>query len=301
VDPPWASGGDRAVVGGLACDDPPTINWAPGERDAWLAMAATVDDPQPEPTHRGPGRAEASAMAVRPQAGAVTGGAEAGAVAVPGRGRPRRGGGREPAALLLAVATHELGALPTALTAAKAAPARCACALAPLVSAEVATLMAELLATRPTLRPQATAWLVRHATAAARALLPAALGRPGRPRWRAERALHTLAGLGHRATVAAVAAGYGPAAASATGRLLATDPADLHPVRTPAMPPWVDAGTLPAVSLAGGGTLPPPAVGHLLTLLALSSMDEPFPALGAVVAACDRGSIAAFGWALFER
>ncbi|MEV6931058.1 DUF4132 domain-containing protein, partial [Dactylosporangium sp. NPDC051485] len=118
----------------------------------------------------------------------------------------------------------------------------------------------------------------------------------------AERALLAIARAGHRDAAEAAAAGYGPEAVAAIGRLLDTDPAYLLPARMPVVPDWADPALLAPIELAGGaGSLPPRAAGHVLTVLALSRIGEPYAGLAAVTEACTRASLAEFAWSLFQR
>ncbi|WP_433475467.1 DUF4132 domain-containing protein [Spirillospora sp. CA-142024] len=52
--------------------------------------------------------------------------------------------------------------------------------------------------------------------------------------------------------------------------------------------------------LRDGRALPGAAVGHLVTLLAVSEFDDVHPGVEAVREACDPGSLAAFAWKIFE-
>ncbi len=71
-------------------------------------------------------------------------------------------------------------------------PARIGLTLLPFASPEIATVMADWLTTQKPQQARATAWLTRHPDAAARALVPPALGKRGAARRRAEHALTTL-------------------------------------------------------------------------------------------------------------
>ncbi|GAB3848128.1 DUF4132 domain-containing protein [Dactylosporangium cerinum] len=73
----------------------------------------------------------------------------------------------------------------------------------------------------------------------------------------------------------------------------------------PELPGWADAAILPRVRLSSGRALPVDATRRLVVLLLSrtgKAMAGKAPAdLDEVVAACDRASLAAFGWALFQR
>jgi hypothetical protein len=174
--------------------------------------------------------------------------------------------------------------------------------LLPAEGAEVAALMADGLDRLKTVRWIAVSWLRRHPGAAARDLIPAAVGPAGVERRAATQALRVLAAAGHADVVRAAAAGYGAAAASAVEPLLSADPAEAVPARLPELPSWVDeAGTLTPVLLRDRRhALPPEAVRQLCTMLALSRLGLPYPGLAAVRETLDPVALAEFGWSLFQ-
>ncbi|MEV0731151.1 DUF4132 domain-containing protein [Polymorphospora sp. NPDC050346] len=193
-------------------------------------------------------------------------------------------------------------AYPLVLDIARRSPAEAGPQLARFTSPDIALLMADWLARLKTVHKLALAWLRRHPAAAARALVPVALSKPGVARRQAERALVAIAGAGHRDTVLAAAASYGPPAAAAITDLLDADPLDGFPARIPRLPDWVDVATMPPVRLRDGtGVLSPDAAGHVVTMLAISKPDEPYAGLAVVVGACTPDSLAAFAWELLER
>ncbi|MEV4518584.1 DUF4132 domain-containing protein, partial [Dactylosporangium sp. NPDC049525] len=165
---------------------------------------------------------------------------------------------------------------------------------------DVAGWMAGWLARSEQARPVAQEWLRRHPAAAATALIPAALARPGAARRDAERALRHIVRSGHVDAVLAAAERYGPAAVDGVRALLDTDPLHVLPARLPTVPGWADAALLPRVRLRDGAALPVDAARHLVTILAMSTLEEPYAGVAAVREACDPASLAAFGWALFQ-
>ncbi|MEU4563466.1 DUF4132 domain-containing protein [Actinoplanes sp. NPDC023936] len=174
--------------------------------------------------------------------------------------------------------------------------------LLPAEGAEVAALMADWLDRLKSVRWIAVSWLRRHPEAAARDLIPAAAGPIGAERRAAEQALRVLVAAGHADVVRAAAAAYGAAAASAVEPLLSVDPADAVPARLPDLPHWTeDAGSLtPVLSRDRRHALPPEAVRHLCTMLALSRLGLPYPGLAAVRETLDPAALAEFGWSLFQ-
>ncbi|MEU7869926.1 DUF4132 domain-containing protein [Dactylosporangium sp. NPDC049140] len=174
--------------------------------------------------------------------------------------------------------------------------------LMPYSGPEIALLVADWLDRLKSARKSALAWLRAHPAAAARALIPAALGREAQPRRAAGRALTALAAAGHRDEILAAAAGYGPPATAAVTALVDADPLLELPARIPVPPEWTDAAALPPVRLRdGAGTLPPAAVGHLLTMLMISKPGSPYAGIAVVRAACDEGDLARLGLDLLRR
>ncbi|BAL89716.1 hypothetical protein AMIS_44960 [Actinoplanes missouriensis 431] len=174
--------------------------------------------------------------------------------------------------------------------------------LLPAEGAGVAALMAEWLDRLKSVRWIAVSWLRRHPAAAARDLIPAAVGPIGAERRAAEQALRVLVADGHADTVRAGAAEHGAAAASAVQLLLSADPAEVVPAQLPELPPWIeDAGSLTPVLLRDRRfALPSEAVRHLCTMLALSRLGLPYPGLAAVRETLDAAALAEFGWSLFR-
>lgn len=201
-------------------------------------------------------------------------------------------------ALTLILAAHDLAALPGAVRFAASRPADAIDALARVDGPEVAPFMADVRLRITKLRPAAEAWLAGHAEAAAIALVPAALGKPGAGRDAAESALLFLRARGEDATVARVAARYGKDVESA---VLSLDPLRVFPTKLPKVPTFADPGALPAPTTKRGGALPREAVGHLLTMMAFTSWDSPYAGLALVKEACTPESLRDFAWALFER
>ncbi|RZU76653.1 WGR domain-containing protein [Micromonospora kangleipakensis] len=304
VRPPWLvkrAARRPVVVEGLVCADEPAMVWAPGERDAWRDATG----------HR---RAWANqdrtweSVATRVRNGA-TGWWEATDFFVRAPEEIARPLIREwrardlwdgAAWMPIVVGRFELDALPAALDAARRSPATIAGALLPYTSPEIAILMADWLGRLKSSRPAALAWLARHAAAAARALVPPGLGRPGVERRRAEQALWALAGNGYAEDIRTAAKQYGPEAAAGIDQLLAVDPLDLLPARIPRLPEWADPARLPRLRMRdGSGALPLPVTAHVATMLAMSRLGEPYAGVAVVKDLCEPHSLADFAWALF--
>lgn len=197
-------------------------------------------------------------------------------------------------------ARYELDALPIVLPYAKSEPPKHGWLLVPFLTAEVAALMADWLVRLKKARKYAEAWLSRHGADAVPLLVPAALGKAGPPRRAAEGALRHLAGeLGGPAVVEA-SREHGDEAARAVEALLATEQPDAP--QAPRLPAWADPALLPQILLKDRRrALPESAVRHVLTILTMSTPEEPHPGAADVQEASDAASLAAFTWELFVR
>ncbi|WP_157419835.1 DUF4132 domain-containing protein [Actinomadura kijaniata] len=137
--------------------------------------------------------------------------------------------------------------------------------------------------------------------AAARALIPLALGKTGPQRSKAEAALRRIAATEGDETVLEVAGEYGAKAAKAAATLLAADPLEDLPAEMPRRPVWQDPYLLPQVLLRENGlALPLDAVDHIVTMLSISTPDRPYAGIDVVKEICDPASLAALAWRLFE-
>ncbi|MEV6306015.1 DUF4132 domain-containing protein [Actinoplanes sp. NPDC051861] len=303
TDPPWLHRGKPVkpvVISGLACTDPVSVSWLPGERETWRTT--------PFPRYS-EGVRDWPAIAASIAAGTARWfeGFEFFADAPEELARPLLAGWRSTETwqaehwMRVLVARFELDALPHALPLAQRALPDYAALLMPYSSPEIAVLMAEWLARLKSLRRVAMTWLLRHPEAA-RALVAPALGKAGPARRQAEGALLTLHANGHSDAVRTAAASYGPDAAAAIETLLATDPLTVLPARMPPTPTWAIPAVLPPVRLRdGSGALPADAVGHVITILSISKLDEPYAGLAIVRDACEPSDLAEFAWAVFQR
>ncbi|GIJ60751.1 DUF4132 domain-containing protein [Virgisporangium aurantiacum] len=303
VRPPWTVRRKRSkpvVVAGLTAGSGTAMAWRDGERERWLAHRDQL------PRHPGVDwlrvvRRFGGQMDARHEEILVGWGPED--LVRPLVGRTRGWWVAEPERWVsIAVARFELDALPHVRARAEKYPASEGRFLLPYATADLAVLMAGWYTRLRSGRAAAVQWLDRHAALAARTLVPPALGKAGPARREAERALRMLAGRAHDVTVREAAATYGPAAADGIAALLDTDPLDVLPARVPTPPGWIDARLLPPVPLRGGdGVLPPDAVGHIVTMLAMSRPDDPYAGIDVVTNTCDPAALADLGWALFER
>lgn len=304
VTPPWRNRAKPAkpvVLTDLVCADGPTIAWLPDEREEWRSASYHntpngSDDWAKLATLVRVGRAPWSEPArlfdqgPEPIARPVLATWDPRAIWEAGSW------------MRLVVARFELDALSPVMLLVRERPGEGAGLLLPFASPAIAVLIADWLARLKSVRRSALAWLLRHPEAAARALVPPALGKAGQARRQAERALFTLHANGHTEAVRTAARGYGEIAGDAIETLLATDPLAVLPARMPAVPGWALPGLLPPVRLRGGaGALPADAVTNLITVLMLSKLDDPYEGLEIVKEACEPASLAEFAWGLFQR
>ncbi|HWS39260.1 MAG TPA: DUF4132 domain-containing protein [Actinoplanes sp.] len=303
ADPPWRNRAKAAkppVVTGLTCVDAASVSWLAGERQEWTscasshyadpatdwpALAAKVLDGTAQWWERGFLFTRAPEDVARPAFAAW---------------QPETD--YDTAYWLKSVATRFEGdVLPVVLGFARAAPAEFGPVLMPFTSPEVAVLMADWSARLKSVRRLARRWLLRHPGAAARALIPPALGPAGTARRQAERALLLLHGNGCTGEIRSAAAGYGPAATAGVEALFSADPLFVLPLRMPSPPVWASPGVMPPVRLRdGSGALPAESVANLVLMLMISRPDEPYAGLEAVRQAVEPADLARFGWSLFE-
>lgn len=198
--------------------------------------------------------------------------------------------------LPLAVVRHGLRMLPLVVEQARRHPAKAVAHLGPFDAAELAPIVASVGHIKK-VKPAMEVWLTRHPRAAATGLVPEAVGGSKEAKKAAIAALQCLVRRGHEKVVRDVAAQYGDDVSRALEGVLGVDP---RLDSRPKAPSFWAPQRLPPVALKTGRVLPPEALENLRIMLALHELDRPFPHLDEVLAACDRGSLATFGWALFE-
>ncbi|MEV5827365.1 DUF4132 domain-containing protein [Spirillospora sp. NPDC052242] len=302
TEPPWtraAAGAKPAVVAGLSAPGVRAVAWAPGERDAWRAEV-------PDGWRRTDADF-AEAAANFPRGGhSPLRTAEFLAVGPEELLRPLMKGW-EPENPWLAdtwlpalVARLELDACDPALHLARHNPDAFGRYVLPLRTDEIARTMADWLVRLKTAGRTARAWFRRHGAAAAPSLVPDALGKAGPARRAAEHALRFVAGHDGPAAVVEASRVHGDRAAAAVEALLAADPLDDLPKKIPDVG-WVELGVLPQIVLRDRGhALPDDAARHVLTMLAMSRLDDAYAGVRVVRELCDPESLAEFGWALFR-
>lgn len=149
---------------------------------------------------------------------------------------------------------------------------------------------------------RARQWLVDRPEAAARGLLPAAVGPHGDDRETARAALRHVVLGGHGGAVeSAVEGADDPSAVGAAlVGVLDAGPLGEVPDELPDMPDFWDVDALPRPTLADGRALPVRAVESIGQMLAFTPLDTPYVGLRRVVEACDPASLARFAQGLFD-
>ncbi len=296
VDPPWVvkekpKPAKPVVVKGLTAPDHRAVEWEPGERAAWdvkFSNTYRTDDWAPLID-----LFRAGNLDYERQVGLfLSGPVDELRSLVPDW---NRGMSSTPTFFAkCVVARFEVDAIPNALELAVELKGDQDGLVLPLVSLETARLVAQWLVKLKSTRELCVTWLRRHPLHAARFLVPDAVGPAGAARRAAETALRVVPDQAGEA-----AREYGPEAEAAIAAMLAVDV--VVPVKAPTLGKWIDLAALPPVLLRGTRqALPAEAVGHLLTLLALSTPDDGHADVEAVRAACDEASLARFSWELFE-
>jgi hypothetical protein len=195
----------------------------------------------------------------------------------------------------------EARAFPTLLRYVATSPGKWLEMLIPFRSPAAAPLIADALARLKTARPLARRWLLLHAEAAAIGLIPQAVGPRGAARDHAASALRFLAANGHEEIVMSAAARYGAEAATAVREVLDADPLFSLPRTLPTLPPFWQQGVFMRPRLRkNGAALPASAMDALATMLAFSSLEEPYAGIAEVKEACEPSSLGAFAWDVFS-
>ncbi|WP_344433659.1 hypothetical protein, partial [Actinomadura luteofluorescens] len=315
VDPPWTrrrrANAEPVVLKGLKRRKTPAVeSWPPGVRDEWLKtphMFPKAHEPFPE-------EPDWKALAERFRSGEM--------LKLPQGGDRRRGyywllmqGPDDLAEELLAderyygdwdsyvnvvplkhfAARRGLAAHRLLLHAAKG-HVSCAAALVPFLDDATAQIVIGALG-RHQVDEAARLWFTWHGAGAAPFVVPDALRKPGPKRTKAEQGLMLIAREHGSGCLVDAARGYGEEAVAAIEELR-TDPLDQFPDD---LPEW-DAetvGKLPRILLRGREqALPVKAVQHFVTMLLISTPEDPYPGCEQVIELCDPASLAEFAWAL---
>jgi len=261
----------RPIVTGLHRTDHRAMAWEPGERSEWAV--SQVDS-------FAVWYLEASEAEIRPLLSGL---------------RPEVRDALDWAKVL--VSRYELDAFRPVWHVVVGDPARNGPLAMPYADISFADLMARYLVREPAALDVATAWLIRHASVASTALIPAALTKPHPGRTEAEAALRFLA---PHTDVVAAAQAYG--VAEEITAVLAIGPWEDLPAKIPVPGKWSDPSLLPRIRLRDSlAVLPVEVVGHFLTMLAMSTAQEVYVGVQVVKDLCDPESLAEFARVLLER
>ena len=149
-------------------------------------------------------------------------------------------------------------------------------------------------------RAAASAWIKAHPLTTLKAAFPLAFGSVKAGHDDARFTLRWMAANGFEAQAREVAADYGPAMSAAFQALLDADPLLVLPARMPKLPSFFVAASFRRPALRDGGALPLPAIEHLGSMLAISTLEAPYAGLQVVRELCTPASLAEFAWDLFE-
>ncbi|MEU4826351.1 DUF4132 domain-containing protein [Actinomadura citrea] len=313
VDPPWTrrtrASAEPIVLKGLKRPKTPAVeSWPPGLRDAWLKTPHTF----PKAYEPFPEEPDWAAMAERFRSGEM--------LSHPQGGSRRRDyywlvmrGPDDLAEELLAderyyadwdsyvfvdplkhfAARRGLAAHRLLLRAAKG-HISCSAALVPFLDDATAQIVIGALGR---VDEAARLWFTWHGADAAPFVVPDALRKPGPKRTKAEQGLMLIAREHGSGCVVDAARGYGEEAVAAI-EALRTDPLDQYPDD---LPEWDEetVGRLPRLLLRGRDrALPVEAVRHFVTMLLISTPQDPYPGCEQVIELCDPASLAEFASAL---
>ncbi|MEZ0112270.1 hypothetical protein ABH920_006289 [Catenulispora sp. EB89] len=298
--PPWRDKKRKRakpiVIEGLTPPAEVTVDWLPGEREAWLTGHGAGWTPE-----QGWETVLPKIMAGNANEHLATYFA---AYAPEDLVRPHLPGWQPPMRQVTNrartfTAKYELLALPTVLSLTRF-PAVRARLLQPFVSAEIAAIMADALVRLRSVRAYAVSWLRRHPEDAVRGLVPTALGKPGKLRQSTVAALRWLEADGVD-VVTITQQTYGEEAAAAAKEAMADRGLEDYPRTVPPTPMWARAALLAEIRLKDGKTaLPRDAVQAVLEMLMFSKPDALYPGLEIVKELCDATSLAEFAWSLAQ-
>jgi hypothetical protein len=147
----------------------------------------------------------------------------------------------------------------------------------------------------------ATRWFEDYPEHGIAGLIPEVLAKPGKTRAASERALRLLAAAGHRERILTVTATGSPEVVAGVSAVLEADPLDNLPAKIPSAPSWCLPATLaPIVVANGSGKLSDSAVNHVVTMLQISTIDEPYVGVEMLQAHVTPASLEAFSWSVFQ-
>jgi hypothetical protein len=168
---------------------------------------------------------------------------------------------------------------------------------------DVASTLVDHFESGKKFRAAAERWTKRHPITAAKAAIPRAL-RGGKSAAPAIAFLQSMVARGSAPAIDEVAKQYEKSSkkplVESLDAIVGTNPLAFYPAKLPKLPPFFDATLLPPIVLREGGALPPDAVMHVGTMLAISEPDRPYAGIALLREACTRESLRDFAWSLFE-
>ncbi|WP_433474652.1 DUF4132 domain-containing protein [Spirillospora sp. CA-142024] len=318
VEPPWAGAGktaEPAVLKLKAIKDPTVIRWAPGQREDWLDRPYKYGERMPQDTDwaeiaelfagdgalellkRDKKRFETLFVGLVMQAPLELGeklladerywdpfvkfwnlGADRGAVA-----------------------RHGMAAYPLVMHQAKKKKWT-VYPLVPFLDHAVTQAMIKDFAPSSSYlgNDDQESWYALHGVDAVRLTIPDALRKPGPKRELAEAVLRHVAERHGDEILVEAARCYGDEAVEAISALR-TDPLDQYPDPLPDVPEGWDPNRLPRILMRGRErALPASATRHFITMLSISDVWKPYPAVPQVAEHLDPASLAEFVWALYQ-
>lgn len=208
-------------------------------------------------------------------------------------------------AIRLVLADHGLAALPGLLAFLQFSPERGLSLIEKIDSPQLVGPVLHIASNLKKAKGLAQAWLRTHARTVLFKALPAAF-HPNHSATRdnARAGIRWLSSNGFEALTREVAHTYGAAMPAALEALLSADPLLVLPGKMPKLPDFLVSAALRRPELLGGLskglTLPPQAVNHIASMLAISALDAPYPGLQIVKDSCTPASLAEFAWQLFD-
>ena len=168
---------------------------------------------------------------------------------------------------------------------------------------EVAELFIDTFDSGKKIRAVAETWSRRHPETMAKTAIPIALA-GGKRAANAIALLQSLVARDRASVVDAVARAYEGTSKKPVSQLLdaivGTDPLAYVPAKLPKLPDLFTPKALPPIVTKKQKVLPPEAVMHVGTMLAISGSDAPYAGLRLLREACTEASLREFTWALFE-
>lgn len=174
----------------------------------------------------------------------------------------------------------------------------------PVDAPELASLALHALRNLKKAKEAAQRWIVAHPRTTAIVALHEAFGSDKAGRDNGAFGLRWMMRQGQEAMIDATAAEYdaatGMTVSAALAALKSADPLNVLPVKMSKLPGFFSPTTFRRPRLMDGGALPPAAVEHIGSMLAISKLDAPYPGIDVVRDTCARDSLAEFAWDLFE-